>query len=235
MIKAATQKPNLLLLYPKTGMDIGSTVAPPHGLLTVAAPCLKAGYQVTLLDQRTQYITSGIIEDYISSDLICVAISAMTGTQIRNALFLAQIVRDLTNGKVPIVWGGCHPSVAPEQTLQNDKVDIVVIGEGDDTFLEIVQALEHNLPLNTVKGIMYKDGEKLVKTELRPLLEVEDLLPIPWELIDVEKYIHKDMYLKDKTRVLDVGQTSRGCPFNCVFCSSTRMGLIVINTTSMRA
>ena len=50
-------KPNVLLLYPKTGMDIGSTVAPPHALLTVAAPLLKAGYNVKLLDQRTHHIT----------------------------------------------------------------------------------------------------------------------------------------------------------------------------------
>src|SRR5258708_33580161 len=114
------EKPNSLMLYPKTGMDIGSTVAPPHALLTVAAPCIKAGYRVKLLDQRAQYITQEILEEYISSDLICVAISSMTGTQIRNALFLAQMVRDITNGKVPIIWGGCHPSVTPEQTLMND-------------------------------------------------------------------------------------------------------------------
>ncbi|MBN1870280.1 MAG: cobalamin-dependent protein, partial [Candidatus Omnitrophica bacterium] len=212
-------KPDILFLYPKTGMDFGSTIAPPHALLTVAAPILKAGYHVKLLDQRTHIITEHILKDYLSKDTICVGISTMTGTQIRNALILAQMVRNVTDGKVPIVWGGCHPSVAPEQTLANDKVDIVVSGEGDETFLELVQALAEKRSLKTVKGIYYTDGGKTVKTEKRPLLDVETLLPTPWELIDAEKYIHPDMYLKTSTRVLDIGQTSRGCPFRCGFCS----------------
>lgn len=216
-------KPNVILLYPKTGQDIGSTVAPPHALLTIAAPVLKAGYSVKLLDQRTHPIHNPELENLLSSDTICVGISTMTGTQIRNALILARMVRDLTGGKVPIVWGGCHPSVAPEQTLGNDLVDIVVNGEGDETFLELVSALDHKQNLNTVKGIFYKDGGQIVKTQSRPLLDVEQLLPTPWELVNPEHYIHRDMYLQKSSRVLDVGQTSRGCPFNCGFCSSAQI------------
>ncbi len=67
---------------------------------------------------------------------------------------------------------------------------------------------------------MYKDGGKSVRTESRPLTDVEELVPVPWELVDVEKYIHKDMYLKKRHRVLDLGQTSRGCPYQCGFCCS---------------
>lgn len=223
MIMKKESKPSVLLLYPKTGMDIGSTVAPPHALLTVAAPVLKAGYSVKLLDQRAQIINKQDLEELISGDMICVAVSAMTGTQIRNALMLAGWVREITDGKTPIVWGGCHPSVTPEQTLVNDKVDIVVVGEGDETFLEIVRALDHKQSLSTINGILYKDGGKIVKTPPRPLLDVEALLPTPWELVNPESYIHRDMYVKAGSRVLDVGQTSRGCPFNCGFCSSAEI------------
>jgi radical SAM superfamily enzyme YgiQ (UPF0313 family) len=220
MIAKTEIKPNVLLLYPKTGMDMGSTVAPPHGLLTVAAPVLKAGYSVRLLDQRVEPVTKNIINSYLSSDLICVAISAMTGTQINYALKLAQYVRELTDGKVPIIWGGCHPSVMPQQTLEHELVDIVVNGEGDETFIEVVRALDCKTTLKDIQGILYKEGGKIITTPLRPLLDVEGLLPTPWELVDVEKYIHRDMYVQSRTRVLDVGQTSRGCPFNCGFCSS---------------
>ena len=213
-------KPSVLLLYPKTGMDFGSTIAPPHALLTIAAPVIAAGYSVKLLDQRAHNITESILEQYLSSGTICVAISCMTGTQIHHALHLAQMVRDLVGNKVPLVWGGCHPTILPEQTLQNDKVDIVVIGEGDETFVELVQALEHKRSLRQVKGIMFKDGGKSVATESRPLMDVEKILPVPWQLLDVEKYIHRDMYLQESSRVLDIGQTSRGCPFQCGFCSS---------------
>lgn len=217
------QKPNVLLLYPKTGMDIGSTVAPPHALLTIAAPLLKAGYKVRVLDQRTQTVTSDVLRNLISSDLLCVGISTMTGTQIRNALGLAKMFRDLTDGSVPIVWGGCHPTLLPEQTLESDKVDIVIIGEGDETFLELVSALHSKNSLSTIKGLAYKDGSKIIRNEPRELTDVETLLHTPWELIDVTKYIHRDMYLKQSNRVLDIGQTSRGCPFNCGFCSSSEI------------
>lgn len=216
----SNSKPNVLLLYPKTGSDFGSTVAPPHALLAIAAPVLKAGYKVKLFDQRTQRITENDLKNCISSDLICVGISTMTGTQIRNALNLAKRVRRLTDSKIPLVWGGCHPSVMPEQTLENEYVDIVVIGEGDKTFVELIKALDSKQSLNTIKGIMYKDGNKKVKTPDRPLLDIEKLLPVPWELVDVERYIHQDMYVKNKGRILDLGQTSRGCPYNCGFCSS---------------
>jgi len=218
-----SSKPNILLLYPKTGMDFGSTIAPPHALLAIAAPALKAGYSVKLLDQRADIITKKSLESYLSSDTICVGISSMTGTQIRYALILAQMIREITGGKIPIVWGGCHPSVEPEQTLRNDKVDIVVVGEGDITFPELVSALDHKTDLKKINGILYKDGSAIVKTPERKLLDVENLLPTPWEIIDVEKYIHRDMYLKESSRVLDIGQTSRGCPYNCGFCSSSEI------------
>jgi radical SAM superfamily enzyme YgiQ (UPF0313 family) len=217
-------RPNILLLYPKTGMDFGSTIAPPHALLAVAAPLVKAGYKVTLLDQRTQTINAETLQKFISSDLVCIGISTMTGTQVRHALHLAALCREATreaaNGRVPLVWGGCHPSVLPEQTAQHKDVDVVIIGEGDETFREVVEALAHRASLQAIKGIAFKDGDHVIQTEPRPLMDVEKILPVPWELVAVEKYIHHDMYLQQSSRALDIGQTSRGCPFQCGFCSS---------------
>ncbi|QPJ65274.1 MAG: B12-binding domain-containing radical SAM protein [Candidatus Nitrohelix vancouverensis] len=218
-----TKKPNILLLYPKTGFDFGSTVAPPHALLTIAAPALEAGYEVTILDQRTRSISESVLEDLISDDLICIGISTMTGTQIRHALHLAGMCRKITNGKVPLVWGGCHPAVMPEQTAVHEMVDIVVRGEGDETFLELVKALDSKEDIRQIKGLTYQDGGEMINTPERPLMDVEDLLPTPWHLVNVEDYIHRDMYVKNRYRVLDLGQTSRGCPFDCGFCSSAEI------------
>jgi radical SAM superfamily enzyme YgiQ (UPF0313 family) len=201
-------------------MDFGSTVAPPHALMTIAAPIMEAGYNVSILDQRDQPITLEDIRSMVSDELLCVGISAMTGTQIRNALRIAGMVRELTDGSVPIVWGGPHPSVVAEQTLEDDFVDIVVVGEGEVPFLGLVKALDAKSDLRDVPGIMYMDGDERVFTGEPPLLDVEKLLPVPWETINVERYVHRDMYLRNKTRVLDIGQSSRGCPFDCGFCSS---------------
>ncbi|MBF0330993.1 MAG: B12-binding domain-containing radical SAM protein [Candidatus Omnitrophica bacterium] len=210
----------ILLFYPKTGVDLGSTVAPPHALLAIAAPLVNAGYRVKILDQRTQIINEDTLKEHITKDLIAIGISSMTGTQINNALHFAQIARTLTRGKIPLIWGGCHPSVLPEQTAGHALVDIVVVGEGEETLLELIGRLKTNQRYNDVKGIAFKNGNGITKTEPRPLLDFEKLLPTPWELVDVERYIHRDMYLQDSTRTLDIGQTSRGCPFQCGFCSS---------------
>lgn len=214
------QKPHVILIYPKTGLDFGSTVAPPHAVLAVAAPLDKAGYRVTILDQRTQVINESTLAPLISDELIFVGLSSMTGTQIRHALKISGMVRNLTDGKVPIVWGGTHPTILPEQTVSHPNVDIVVVGEGELTTMELVKALENKQPLFGIAGLCYKDGLAPVLNPTRPLMDVEELLPVPWHLIPVEKYIHRDMYVKNSTRTLDIGQTSRGCPFRCGFCSS---------------
>lgn len=219
-LSKSTDRPQILLLYPKTGMDFGSTVAPPHSLLAVAAPILKSGYKIKILDQRVEPITEETLKRELSGDTVCVGISTMAGSQIYFALKLAKMVRLITDGNVPIVWGGCQPSVIPGQFIENECVDYVVIGEGDYTLLDMVRAWDAKQPLENIPGIIFRTGAGIITTPPRELLDMEKLLPVPWELVNVENYIHRDMYISDRDRVLDIGQTSRGCPFRCTFCSS---------------
>lgn len=214
---------DIILIYPKTGMDFGSTVAPPHSLLTIAAPLHKERYKIKIIDQRVDRDWNSHLTEELKAKPICIGISSMTGTQIHFAIEAAKVVRECTNGKIPIVWGGPHPSILPEQTLRSEYVDIVCIGEGDVTFYEIVKALETGSSLSAVRGIAFKDGSQVITTPSTDLIDVEELLPVPWELINVEDYIHPDMYLKKSPRTLDIGQTSRGCPFNCGFCCSASL------------
>lgn len=67
------------------------------------------------------------------SDAICFGITSMTGYQIKDGLYIASLIKRFYP-KVPIVWGGWHASLLPEQTLENDNVDIVVRGQGEKTF-----------------------------------------------------------------------------------------------------
>lgn len=217
-----TKEKNIILIYPKTGMDFGSTVAPPHSLLAIAAPLHKEGYKIRIIDQRVEKEWKSKVREELSRETVCVGISCMTGTQIYFAIEAAKVVRDHSGLKVPIVWGGPHPSILPEQTLESEYVDMVCIGEGDVTFYEIVKAVEENRSLSEIKGVAFKEEKKKVFNPPAPLIDMEELLPVPWELINVEKYIHPDMYLKS-SRILDIGQTSRGCPFNCGFCCSASL------------
>jgi len=153
---------DVILIYPKTGIDIGATVSPPHSLLCIAAPLQKAGYQVKIIDQRTDADWCIRLTEYLEKNPICVGISSMTGTQIYFGIEAAKIVRKLTNGKIPIIWGGPHPSIIPEQTLQSEYADMVCVGEGDETFKELVNAFAKKRPLSEVLGIAFKDGGKII-------------------------------------------------------------------------
>ncbi|MFA5181811.1 MAG: radical SAM protein [Syntrophales bacterium] len=211
---------DVVLLFPKTGMDFGATIAPPHSLLSIAAPLDKLGYHVNIIDQRVDEDWECKLTSALDKGPICVGISVMTGSPIYYSLLASKLVKRHSNGKIPVVWGGPHPSILPEQTLANENIDIVCVGEGDETFLELVQAIEQHRSLANIEGVAYKDGPSIKRSQDRPLIDVETLLPVPWHLIDVERYIHQDFYIKSGSRALDIGQTSRGCPYRCGFCCS---------------
>src|SRR5574340_983979 len=151
--------PDVVLIYPKTGLDLGSTVAPPFALLTIAAPLVKRGLRVMIIDQRVDKAWSQQLRAALKHKPVCCGISTMTGTQIHFSIEVAKTIREETGGAIPIVWGGCHPTILPEQTLQSEYGDIVCIGEGDETFLDLVEALQEKRSLAEVKGIAYMEGQ----------------------------------------------------------------------------
>ncbi len=214
---------DVVLIYPKTGLDFGSTIAPPHSVLALAAPLQKKGYKVKIIDQRTSPNWKLQLLEYLERKPICVGISSMTGTQICFAIEAAKVIRDHSNGKIPIVWGGPHPSILTEQTVESGHVDVVCVGEGDLTFMALVEGYQAKTPLNQIEGIAFKNNGQTVITPARSLIDIEELLPVPWELVEVDKYIHRDFYVKGVNRSLDIGQTSRGCPYQCGFCVSASL------------
>jgi len=146
---------------------------------------------------------------------ICVGITAMTGYQIIDALNFAKLVRR-KNSKIPIVWGGIHATIKPEQTLENQYVDIIVKGQGEETFAELVRALDKGQPLHNILGLGYKKNGKLFINPDRPYKSINSFPPIPYHLIDdtIERYIKKNAYADRNLTYL----SSAGCPFRCRFC-----------------
>jgi len=116
----------------------------------------------------------------------------------------------------PVVWGGYHATMALDDALDEPSVDFVVRGEGEATFPELVQAIARGGPFDGVAGIAFRTGEQQVLTPLRPQIPNLDDLPFPdWGLVG--RY-QADYYLG----VLGVAggvETTRGCPFDCNFCS----------------
>jgi anaerobic magnesium-protoporphyrin IX monomethyl ester cyclase len=206
---------NVVLIYPNAGQDVlGINVGLPLSLLYVGTALKKAGFTVNIVDERTTTNPAQSIGKALEAEPLFVGISSMTGYQIGHGLVLAQQVRDL-NPDVPIVWGGVHPTIHPESTVRHRLVDIVTIGEGEETAVELAQTLEKKGDLSRVRGILFKDAGRLVHTPERPKLDL-DTLPSPdYSLIDLKNYFTIGHILRAKQLQI---VTSRGCPFHCGYC-----------------
>lgn len=178
----------------------------PLALLHIAASLRQEGFKVRILDMR--------LEDYRNFEIgtpIFVGISCMSGLQIKYALEFARRLR-MQNHNCPIVWGGVHPTLLPEQTASNSYVDVVVRGEGELVIKDLANALASNQPLDNVLGITYcSDG--VIKSNPDGKLIDLDTIPVdlPYDLLQMERYPSV------KSGRFHI-QTSRGCPHRCGFC-----------------
>jgi radical SAM superfamily enzyme YgiQ (UPF0313 family) len=183
----------------------------PLGLLSISTFLDREGYKVRIIDQRVEKNWEKKLKRGLKKRPICFGLTCMTGQQILNALEVSKLVKKESD--VPVVWGGPHPTVMPEQTLENENIDIVLRGEGEITTDEVVKCLESEKPLNNVKGIFFKDEKgEMNRTEPRPPLDLNKLPTLPYHLVDVKKYSILNM-----GRIFSI-ESSRGCPYRCTFC-----------------
>ncbi|MFC1485634.1 B12-binding domain-containing radical SAM protein [Candidatus Latescibacterota bacterium] len=206
----------IVLFYPsnKLGMSVQPRIELPLSLLAIATPLDRAGYEVSIIDQRVDPLWKEHLTEEILKQPICVGISSMTGPQIKNGLEVSGLVRE--HGDIPIVWGGIHPTLLPGQTLEHEDIDIVVQGEGEETFFELVQVLERGTPLDTVQGIWYKEDGQIKSTGSRPRVDLNEQPPLSYHLVDMKKYLIS-VFGVDHISF----ETSRGCPFRCGYCYNT--------------
>ena len=145
---------------------------------------------------------------------LCFAVSSMTCYQIRDGIDVCAAVKERYPA-LPVIWGGYHPSTEPVQTLKNPHIDIVVRGQGELTFKEVVERLRDNQSLDGVQGISYKDGGHIVKAPDRRFEDINVFPPIPYDMIDMERHIKG---YKFGSRCIDY-YASQGCASGCSFCS----------------
>ena len=118
-----------------------SDATAPLGILAVATPLIRAGYQVVLIDSTiTPNYKQRVLEEV--SDAMCLGISLVTGPMIRETVEIAKAIK-ARDPNFPIVLGGWHPSLLPKQTLQAPYIDYVVCGQGEESFLELVSHIEN--------------------------------------------------------------------------------------------
>ncbi len=211
-----TRAKPIVLIQPNVGYLEAFQDAPLHPLaLLSVASYLAPTHPIRIIDQRVDARWEDSLAAALREPVLCVGITSMTGPQILHGLQASRIVRE--HSTAPIVWGGIHPSILPEQTLEHPLVDIVVEGEGEIAFRELIHALAHDLPYHEIPGIWtLRDGRPAgSRAETIPDLSV--LPPLPYHLVDMEKYIGRD---QDGRRRMAI-KTSRGCPYRCYFCHQT--------------
>lgn len=195
-------KPKVLLVYPG---DKSSAGAYSLGLLYVARSLQKINIDVSILHLAWDSIKKIRYENYLF-----VGISMLTGKMISDGLEVAKLIKKY-NANIPIVLGGVHPSLLPEQTLQDELVDIVVVGEGERTIQDLAMCLLNQGDLSGVRGIAYKKEGQAIINPPQELISLNTLdMDLPYELLGKVFYEPTTMPV----------HTSRGCPHRCSFCYS---------------
>ena len=195
-------------------------VAPSLGIGYIASVLEKNGYDVDVLDTSALELSYDEIgEEILKRKPDIVSISALTPT-IGVALDSADKIKQVKPDTI-VVLGGYHPTFEYESVLEEPSVDVVVRGEGEYTFLDLVQTIEKGGDLADVQGLAFHDetDSSLVVTPDRPIIQDLDELPFPaFHLFPMEKY----KILNITTNVATI-ITTRGCPMQCSFCSSAAL------------
>lgn len=206
---------SVLLFYPQYTYPRKN---PPMGLLYLAAHIRRYGFKPVLIDLNIDKYSdekiSGIVKQY--SPLAC-GISFMTN-QYGECLKLSKLIKRAA-GTAYIFVGGPHVSALPQEILREcPEIDFSIIGEGEITALELLQALgQPDRDFSGIRGLCFKREGGIIQNQPRELVGDINSLPFPaWDLIDVTKY---SVFSAKKGRTFAL-LSSRGCPNRCVFCDS---------------
>ncbi len=206
------------LAYPKTSLTPRAVWAP-LSVMALAAP-LQQSYNPKIFDFRfvADQDYEVLIRQALEEDSLCLGISSLTGYQIKDGLKIAALARKL-KPDLPIVWGGYHPSLLPEQTVAHPLVDYVVRGQGELTFQELLAYFRGEGNLESINGLTYKKDGRPVSNPGRPPVDLDNFPPVPYSLVEAERYFCDDD-LSARTMSFI---SSLGCPHECAFCCELAM------------
>lgn len=238
------RKKTILLLRPPyefTPSNETSSLHIPLGLLYIASPLLNSGYDVKVIDgilpdgdidtwqEESGNLYFGVHWEDIEQKIKCLdfdiaGISAQFSVQFKNTKILAELIKKI-KPDCKVVVGGAHATVRHKQILEEiSEIDAVISGEGEISFPEFVNRFYSNEKPDNISGLTWRDEDKIVENAgPNPIADIDSIALPAYDLIDMERYL--DVMGRFSTRTY-YGErpgitviTSRGCPFQCTFCS----------------
>ncbi len=216
--------PHICLIAPPVTRQSKSL---PLGLLALGGALKARRISASLLDFNIAFLQSQDLieerffnyarEEIRKSGALLFGITALCANYPL-ALRLASIIKETVPGAL-VILGGPQASAVYEQTLHKfEAVDMVVVGEGEETLCELVECLHKGRDPSTIPGVGFRRGKDVLYTGARPLIKNLDCLPLPdYDLVDLTEYLDEELidYLEF--------EAGRGCPFQCSFCSTSLM------------
>ncbi len=211
----------IVLLNPKL-KTWSPNVYVPLGLAYIAAVLEPMGDSVEIIDLNVRKVgDSDLRKKVIGADIV--GITGMI-TEYEEVLRLVGVVKE-ANGEAKVVLGGPLATTLPQELLQVSLADFIVTGEGEKTIVSLVSALKQGDSVSDVKGIAYRDGERVVINGPAELITDLDTIPFPARhLLNMNRYL-KNHFESFGLKIKGFGKikstnliSSRGCPYNCTFC-----------------
>jgi len=192
----------------------------PQGLAYIAAVCHRAGHEVKIYNQDVYHWPDSHLTDLLNKERYdLIGVSACGGYyQYRKVLKISEAINK-AKYRPFYVLGGHLAAPEPAYFLRKTLADAIVIGEGEITIINLLEALEHKRPLHSVNGIAFLENGKCIQTPRQSLIENIDTIPFPaWDLFPIDHYALIRMpHIRNSDRCLPV-LSGRGCPFRCNFC-----------------
>jgi anaerobic magnesium-protoporphyrin IX monomethyl ester cyclase len=209
---------NILLIRAKptfTDMIVGI----PIGLVYIAPMAERLGHHVEILDLALEAQPRQVLPAKLSErKWNLVGLGCMT-PEFEGAEIVARQVKEF-DPALPIIFGGQHPTIVPEEMLAQEFCDFVCIGEGEETFGHFLEIWACGGDLSQAPGLAYKNAGRPKRNPPRPMIADVDSIPVPaYHLLDIGRYAEANSarYTPKYRRSIQLF-TSRGCPWRCTYC-----------------
>ncbi|MCB1153709.1 cobalamin-dependent protein [bacterium] len=202
----------VVLVQPQTNIfDAGKALPTPPIQLLCAARFVAKKHDVHIVDVRQDKDWRATLDRFIDDGATAIGTTSITGDQIFSSIEITRHVK-AKKPDLPVIWGGIHGTLFPDQVLEEESVDYVVRFEGERTFEIIMDRLADGRSVDDVEGISLRKDGKIRHNPTRPFMDMNEFPDIPFELL------RRNPWFLVKGRPSVYLETSRGCQSACTYC-----------------